>query len=69
MKDKKHIRQDFHSVAWVGLRGTGGGGGGYPGVQKYFSHMVMWHIKLTGMTSRTECKQNFHPRVKLVTFG
>ena len=32
MKDIKHIRRDFHSVAWVmpqgwGLRGTGGLGG------------------------------------------
>ena len=32
MKDIKHIRQDFHLVAWVipgvGLEGTGVGGGG-----------------------------------------
>ena len=31
------------------------------------SNMVMWHIKSTRMTSRTECKYNFHPRVNLVT--
>ena len=37
----------------VGLRGTGGA----QGVKKnFFSNMVMWHIKSTGMTSRTECK-------------
>ena len=35
----------------------------------FFSNMVMWHIKLTGMTSRTECKQHFHHRVKLMTLG
>ena len=37
----------------VGLWGAGvprGGGG------RKISNMVMWHIKLTGMTSRTECK-------------
>ena len=33
----------------------------------FFSNMVMWYIKSTGMMSRTECKLNFHPRVKLVT--
>ena len=37
----------------VGLWGTGGS----QGVENYFfPNMVMWHIKLTGMTSRTECK-------------
>ena len=48
----------------VGLWGTGGAQGGK---KIFFSNMVMWYIKLTGMTSRTECKLNFHPRVKLVT--
>ena len=45
-----------------------GMGLGCPGGQKY-SNMVMWHIKLTGMSSRTECKQNFHSSVELVTLG
>ena len=37
----------------VGLRGTGDA----EGVKRdFYSSMVMWHIKLTGMTSRTECK-------------
>ena len=35
----------------------------------FFSNMVMWYIKSTGMTSRTECKKNFYPRVNLVTLG
>ena len=48
----------------VGLWGTGGAQGG----QKKFSNMVMWYIKLTGMTSRTKCKLQY-PRVKLVTLG
>ena len=48
----------------VGLRGAGGA----QGVKNdfFFKH---GHIKSTGMTSRTECKENFHPRVKLVTLG
>ena len=48
----------------VGLLGVGGAQEG----QKN-SNMVMWHIKSTGMTSRTKCKYSFHPRVKLVTLG
>ena len=36
-----------------GLLGTGGAQGG--GV-KNISNMVMWHIKSTGMTSRTDCR-------------
>ena len=35
----------------VGLWGTGGAQG-----VNFFSNMVMWHIKLTRMMSRTECK-------------
>ena len=43
---------------------------GCPGDQKkIISNMAMWYIKLTKMTSKTECKYNFHPRVKLVTLG
>ena len=36
----------------VGLRGAGGA----QRVKKILSNMVMWYIKSTGMTSRTECK-------------
>ena len=46
----------------MGLWGTGGAQG-----LIFFSNMVMWHIKSTGMTSRTECKSHFYPRVILVT--
>ena len=35
----------------VELWGTGGAHS-----VNFFSNMVMWHIKSTGMTSRTECK-------------
>ena len=45
-------------------------GAGRPGGQNIiFSNMVMRHIKLTGIKSRTEWKYNFLPRVKLVTLG
>ena len=43
------------------------GAPGCPGVKKM--NMAVCHIKLTGMESRTECKYNFYPRVKLVTLG
>ena len=57
MKDTEHIRQDFHSVTWVMLQGWDLGALGVPRGSKFiFSNIVMWHIKSTGMTSRTECK-------------
>ena len=56
MKDTKHIRQDFHSVAWVMSQGWDFGVLGVPRGQKKNSNMVKWHIKSTGMMSRTECK-------------
>ena len=68
MKDTKHIRRDFHSVAWVMPQGSDFGALGCPGGQKN-SNMYMWHIKSTGMMSRTECKLNFQPRIKMVTLG
>ena len=34
-----------------------------------FPNMVMWHIKLKGMLSRTNYKKLCHPMVKLVTLG
>ena len=35
--------------------------------QFFFPKMVVWHIKLKGMVSRTGNKLNVHPMVKLVT--
>ena len=70
MKDTKHIRQDFSSVAWVMPQGRDLGALGVPRGQKiFFSNMVMWHIIWTEMTNIAECKENYHPRVKLVTLG
>ena len=72
MKDINHIRQDFNSFTWVmhapGF-GTVGGGGGLGGQKFNFLNMVMWHIKLKGMSSRPGYTENFFPRIKLVTLG
>ena len=46
MKDTKHIRRDFHSVAWVMPQGWCAGGA--QGGKKKNSNMIMWDIKLTG---------------------
>ena len=52
MKDTKHIRQDFHSVARVMPQGRDFGRRGAQMVN-FFSNLVTWHIKSTRMTSRT----------------
>ena len=67
MKDTKHIRRDFHFFAWVMSQGRDFRGLGCQGRQNIFSNMVIWHIKSTGMTSRTKDKYNVHPRVKMVS--
>ena len=46
-------------VPGVGL----GGARGAQGVNFFFSNVVMWHIKLTGIMSRTECNQEFQNKV------
>ena len=48
----------FYSVTGVMAQGVGLWGAGCAQVVKnlFLSNMVMWHIKATGMTSRTECK-------------
>ena len=51
--DTKHIRHDFYSVAWVMPQGWDFKALGVPRGSFFFSNMVMWHIKSTGMTSRT----------------
>ena len=53
MKDTKHIRRDFYSVAWVIPQGWDLGAL-HRG--SFFSNMVMWHIESPGITSKTECK-------------
>ena len=60
----KKKKWDFHYVAWVILQGVGLG---VACGSIFFPNMVVWHIKLKGMVSRTGNKLNVHPMVKLVT--
>ena len=48
--------KDFHSVTLVMPQGSDFGALRAPRVVKKNSNMVMWHIKSTGMTSRSNCK-------------
>ena len=68
MKDIKHNRQDFHSVPWVMPQGLGlwdaGGGQNF-----IFLNMVIWHIKLKGLSSRLGYTEKFYPTIKLVILG
>ena len=68
MKDIKHIRRDFYSVPWV-MHAQGLGLGGAGGQKFNVMNMVMWHIKLKGMSSRPGYTENSNPRIKLVTLG
>ena len=68
MKDIKHVRRDFYSVPWV-MHAPGFGTWGAGGQKFNFMNMVMWHIKLKGMSSRPGYAENFNPRIKLVTLG
>ena len=52
-----------HACPWVWDLGVLGG-------QKFnFMNMVMWHIKLKGVSSRPGYTENFYLRIKLVTLG
>ena len=55
-KDMKHIKGDFCSDAWVMPKVWDLGA---PRGSTFFSNMVMWHIRLTGMMSKTEYKDIF----------
>ena len=56
MIDINHIRREIHSDPWVGTWGAGG--------QKFNNlNMVMWHIKLKGMSSRPGYTENVYPRI------
>ena len=55
---------DVHYAVWVILQGVALG---VAWGSIFFSNMVVWHIKLKGVVSRTGYKLNAHPMVKLVT--
>ena len=62
------LSQTLNNCAPFLTLGVGLGAPGYQGGKKNIvSNMVMWHIKLTGIMSRTEIKYNFHTMVKLVS--
>ena len=62
MKDIKHIRRNFDTIPGFGTMGAGG--------QIFnFLNMVMWHIKLKGMSSRQGYTEICYPRIKLMTLG
>ena len=51
------LSQALYNCAAFLTLGAGLGASGYPGGQKnFFSNMAIWHIKLTGILSRTEYK-------------
>ena len=69
MKDTKHIRRDFHSVAWVMPQGWNFWALGVPrGVEKYF--FQTWSCGISnwqGWRAEQNASTIFYPRVKLVT--
>ena len=70
MNDTKHIRRDFHYVAWVKPQGSDFGALGVPRWSKiyFFKHgHVAYQIDKNDKQNRMQV--NFHPRVKLVTLG
>ena len=67
LKDTKHIRQDFHSVAWVMPQGWDFGVLGVPRWSKIKHGHLAYQIEEDDEQNRMQVK--FHPRVKLVTFG
>ena len=70
MKDTKHIRQDFHSVAWVMPQGWDFGELGLPRGSKnlFFKHGHVAY-QIDGDDEQNRMQVEFHPRVKLVTLG
>ena len=59
----KHIRFVFGRLGHA----PGVEFGGAWGHKLNVLHMVMWHIKLKGMTSRQGYTENFYSSIKLVT--
>ena len=69
MKDTKHVRWDFHSVAWAMPQGWDFCVG-RPGGQKlfYFKHGQLAY-QMDGDDEQNRMKVKFYPMVKLVTLG
>ena len=71
IKDRKHIEQNFHSVAWIMPQGSDFGALGCRGSQNifFFKHGHVAY-QIDGDDEQNGMQVKFHhPRVKLVTFG
>ena len=69
MKDTKHIRRDFYSVAWVMPHRWDFGALGVPrGSNNFFSNGHVAY-QIDGDDEQNKMQEIFHPRVKLVTLG
>ena len=70
MKDTKHVRWDFHSVAWAMPQGWDFGAGAPRG-----SKIILfqtWSIgiyQIDGDDKQSRMQVKFYPMVKLVTLG
>ena len=69
MKDTKHIRRDFNSVAWVIPQGSYFGALGVPRGSNYFFKHCHVAYQIDGDDEQNRMQVNFHHRVKLVTLG
>ena len=69
MKDTKHIRWDFHSVAWVMPPGVGlWGTGGAQGVFLFFKHGHKAY-QINGDDKQNRMQVKFSSSGQLVTLG
>ena len=71
MKDTKHIRRDFYSVAWVMPQGWDFGALGVPRGSNIFFSFKYGHVvyQIIGDDEQNKMQVTLHSRVKLVTLG
>ena len=69
MKDTKHIRRDFYSVAWVMPQGWDLGALGVPRGSIFFFKHGHVAYQINGDDEQNRKQEKFHPVVKLVTLG
>ena len=67
MKDTKHIRRDFYSVAWVMPQGWDFGTLGHTGGQTIFFKHGHVAYQIDGDDKQNKMQVTIYPRVKLVT--
>ena len=69
MKDTKHIRRDFYSVAWVMPQGWDFGALGVPRGSIFFFKHGHVAYQIEGDDEQNRMQVAYYPRVKLVTLG